>query len=391
MPKSTLLTSWSAALIAALVGFGGTVALIVQATQTLGASEIQTASAVTALCLGIGVAGILFSIWLKMPIVLAWSTPGAALLAATASGMAWPTAIGTFVVAAILMMVVGAIPMLGKLAAGIPASVASAMLGGVLLPFGLSLFKALEMDLLLVAVLVGVFILGRQRFPLYAMLLVLVSGVAVLLLRGDIDALPTGSILGNLDFVPPTFDPRIVVSVGVPLFLVTLVSQNLPGLVVLKSANYQPSPSPLLLGTGLASLLLAPFGALGINLAAITAAICTGDDAHPDPKRRWTVGLYYGVIYLVLAAFSPLLVRLFLAMPPSALAALTGIALLVPLSSAISTMLAEPSDRDAAILTFVATASGVSLFGIGAAFWGLVIGFVALGAKRLLAKRKAEF
>ncbi len=379
--------AWSSALIAALIGFGGTVALVMQAMRTLGASVEQTGSAVTALCLGIAIAGALLSLRLRMPIVLAWSTPGAALLAATASGLSWPAAVGAFLAAGAFMTVLGLVPALGRLAAKIPASVASAMLAGVLLPFCLGLFKVGATDPLLVLLLVAVFLAARQRAPLYALPLVLIVGVGLTLFRGDIGPLAPGATFGALAPVIPAFDPRAIISIAIPLFLVTLVSQNLPGLVVLRTAGYEPTPGPLLVGTGVATMIAAPFGAHAVNLAAITAAICTSQDAHPDKARRWTVGVIYAGFYLVLAFFAPALVRLFLALPSSVILSLTGIALIPALVGAIETMLATPQDRDAAIVTFLATGSGLALFGLGAAFWGLLAGFAALGAKALLKRR----
>lgn len=380
--------AWSSALIAALIGFGGTVALVVQAMRTLGASVEQTGSAVTALCLGIAIAGALLSLRLRMPIVLAWSTPGAALLAATASGLSWPAAVGAFLAAGAFMTVLGLVPALGRLAAKIPASVASAMLAGVLLPFCLGLFKVGATDPLLVLLLVAVFLAARQRAPLYALPLVLTVGVGLTLFRGDIGPLAPGATFGALAPVIPAFDPRAIISIAIPLFLVTLVSQNLPGLVVLRTAGYEPTPGPLLVGTGVATMIAAPFGAHAVNLAAITAAICTSQDAHPDKARRWTVGVIYAGFYLVLAFFAPALVRLFLALPSSVILSLTGIALIPALVGAIETMLATPQDRDAAVVTFLATGSGLALFGLGAAFWGLLAGFAALGAKALLKRRE---
>lgn len=385
------LAAWTSALIAALVGFGGTVALVVRAMQGLGASTAQVGSSVTALCLGIALCGALLSLRTRVPVVLAWSTPGAALLVASAGTVQWPVAIGAFLAAAAMMCMLAVVPALGRLAERIPASVASAMLAGVLLPFCLQLFRTLESDVLLVCVLLVVFVIARQRLPLYALLLVLGVGIAVLLLRGDLSGLggrlQNGPLLGALEPVAPVLDWRAVMSVGLPLFLVTLVSQNLPGLVVLRSAGYAPAPRPLLLGTGLATLLLAPFGAHGVNLAAITAAICTGSDAHPEAEGRWIVGIIYAGLYLVLALFSTPLVLFFLAMPAAAIAALTGIALIAPLTGAVEQMLVEKTERDAAILTFAATASGVSLMGVGSAFWGLLAGFAALAAKWALARR----
>lgn len=381
------LSAWSAALIATLVGFGGTIALIVQAMTVLGAAPAQVISAVTALCLGIGMTGALLSVWQKMPVVLAWSTPGAALLAASTPGMSWPVAVGVFAAAAGMMVLVGLIPALGRLATRIPAAVASAMLGGVLLPYCLGLFRAMQSDWMLVVLLLAVFLIGRQRFPRYAMLAVLLAGVALVIARGDVTHLPAGPMFGALVWTLPQWDAAALVSIAVPLFLVTLVSQNLPGLVVLKTAGYDAPPRAMLLSTGFASAVLAPFGAHAVNLAAITAAICTNQEALPDKAQRWRVGVIYALFYLALAATAPLLVRLFLAMPPSAIAALTGIALIAPLIGAMESMFADAGDREAAILTFTATASGLSLFGIGAAFWGLLIGFAALAAKRIFAPK----
>ena len=379
-------TAWSSALIAALVGFGGTVALVVQAMRTLGASAEQTGSAVTALCLGIAIAGAALSLKLRMPIVLAWSTPGAALLAASAPGLSWPDALGAFFVSGLMMALLGLVPVLGRWAERIPSSIASAMLAGVLLPFCLQLFGLGAQDPALVGLVVMVFLLARQWAPLYALLLVLIAGMALTLLRGDITALPPGATFGVLSPLAPEFAPSAMLSLALPLFLVTLVSQNLPGLVVLRSAGYSPKPGLLLFSTGIASMIAAPFGAHAVNLAAITAAICTSDEAHADRARRWIVGILYAGFYLLLAIFASTLVRVFLALPSPVIMVLTGIALIPALTGAIDNMLVEKSERDAAIVTFLATGSGLTLFGLGAAFWGLVAGFVALAVKALLAK-----
>ncbi len=381
------LPTWSTALIAALVGFGGTVALIVQAMRVLGASVEQTGSAITALCLGIAIAGAALSFRSRMPIVLAWSTPGAALLAASTQGLSWPVAVGVFFSAALMMITVGIVPALGRLTGRIPSSIASAMLVGVLLPFCLELFRLGTTHSLLVAVLVAVFITARRRVPLHALLLVLAAGIGLTLLRGDVAPLQPGASLGTLALVVPSFDASAILSLGLPLFLVTLVSQNLPGLAVLRDAGYEPKAGPLFVGTGLATLSAAPFGGHGVNLAAITAALCTNQDAHPDAAKRWVTGVIYAAFYLLLAIFAPALVRLFLALPHEVIAILTGLALIPALTGAIETMLAAKEDRDPAILTFLATGSGLTLYGLGSAFWGLLAGFVALGVGALLQRR----
>jgi len=376
--------SFSAALVATVIGFGGTVALVVQAGQTLGASPVQIMSMVTALCIGIGASGALLSWRLKMPVVLAWSTPGAALLAASVFNMGWASAIGAFVIAGLLMVLTGLVPALGRLAEKIPPAVASAMLAGVLLPFCMKLFAAFGSDLWLGVGLLAVFLVMRRLYPVWALPVVLVCALATLAFRQQL-GLPQGTgLFGTLSPVVPAFDWKAVISLAVPLYLVTLASQNLPGLVVLRAAGYQPPASKLIFWGGMTSTLLAPFGAHGINLAAITAAICTEPDAHPDSAQRWKVGVIYGLYYLGVAAFAAPLAGLFIAMPTQALAIITGLALISPLTGAIGAMMANTETREAAILSFAATASGIALFGIGSAFWGLAVGFVALAAKRWL-------
>jgi len=381
------LHAWSSALIATIVGFGGTIALVVQAYRTLGASVEQTGSAVTALCLGFAVGGAALSLKFRIPIVLAWSTPGAALLAAAPPGLTWPAAIAVFLLAALLMIVLGLVPALGRLAARIPGSIASAMLAGVLLPFCLAALRLGAEDVLLVALLVSVFIIARRLVPLYALLLVLVTAITLTLIRGDAGQMPPGALFGQLLPTMPAGDARAIIGLAVPLFLVTLVSQNLPGLMVLRNAGYEPKPGPLIVSTGALSLVLAPFGAHAVNLAAITAALITSEDAHPDRAKRWTVAMIYAGFYLLLAIFSPALVRLFLALPHAVIAVLTGLALIPALVGSMENMLTVKDERDAAIFTFLATASGLALFGLGSAFWGLVLGFIALAAKKIWPSR----
>lgn len=379
--------SFSAAAVATVVGFGGTVALVVQAGQALGASPAQIVSMVTALCLGIGLPGALLSWRLKMPVILAWSTPGAALLAASTLGLGWSTAVGAFVLAGVMMTLTGLVPALGRLAERIPATVASAMLAGVLLPFCLKLFLVFPTDLALAAGLLLVFLLMRRLAPAWALPAVLAAAFAVLALRGQV-ALPEGTgLFGALSPARPVFDWKAAVSLALPLYLVTLASQNLPGLVVLRAAGYAPLAGKLIFWTGLASALLAPFGAHGVNLAALVAAIGAGPEAHPDPAQRWAVGVLYGLFYLGVALFAAPLAGLFIAMPTGALALLTGLALIAPLSGSLSGMMSAEEDREAAVLTFAATASGMALFGVGSAFWGLAVGFIALAARRWIRAR----
>lgn len=380
-------SAWTSALVATVVGFGGTVALVVQAQRALGASVAQTGSAVTALCLGVGLAGGLLSFKLRLPVVLAWSTPGAALLAAAAPVPSYGVAVGVFLASAMMHVLLGAIPALGHWAEKIPPSIGSAMLAGVLLPFCLGLFRIGATDPLLVSLALVVFLVARQRVPRYAVLLVLATGAALSLARGDISRLAVGDTFGELVPSAPVFDARAIVGLGGPLFLVTLVSQNLPGMVVLRVAGYRAPSRPLLLGTGVASVVTAPFGAHAVCLAAITAAICTNEEAHPDRAQRWMVGMIYAGFYLLLALFAPTLVSLFLALPKPVVASITGMALVPALLGALENMFTAKEQREAALVTFLASGSGLAIFGLGSAFWGLVAGGMALGAKGLLAPR----
>ncbi len=376
-------TAWASALVATVVGFGGTIALVVQAIRTMGASVQQTGSAVTALCLGIAVAGAALSLRLRIPVVLAWSTPGAALLI-TAPPISWTAACGAFMLAGLIGVAFGAVPFLGRLAAAIPPPVASAMLAGVLLPFGLETFRQASADPLFVLLLCVIFVAARQRVPLYALLLVLAVGVGLTLVRGDLGILSDGATFGSLVPTGLAFDPRAILSIALPLFVVTLVSQNLPGIAVLQLAGYTPRPAPLLVGTGLASMAAAPFGAHAINLAAITAALCTSPDADPNREQRWKVGLIYAGFYLLLAIFAPTLVRTFLALPHTAIAVLTGLAIVPTLTGALEAMLASSDHRDAKILTLLVTASGLTLYGIGSAFWGVAAGLGTIAIAKVL-------
>ena len=383
------LSAISAGIVAILVGFGSTIVLVVQAHQAMGASSLQIASGATALCLGMAIGGAVLSLWLRMPIVLAWSSAGAALLASSDIHPGYPAAIGAFMVAAALMLLVGLIPLFGRLAARIPSAIASAMLAGILIPFCLALFQVMQRDLVLGGILLAVFVLARLRFASFALLIVLTAAFVIVAARGQGGALLEGPLFGTLHFTTPEFDIQAMIGLGLPLFLVTLVSQNLPGFTILRASGYTPPPQPILVGTAASWLAFAPFGAFTINLAAITAAICTGPDAHPDKSRRYGAALVYAGGYAVLALFTAPIVNLFASLPADTVAAIAGVALLLPLANALAGVFSTAEAREPALITFAATASGFALFGIGSAFWGLVAGFLALGAQKLVARRSA--
>ncbi|WP_323007870.1 benzoate/H(+) symporter BenE family transporter [Pseudorhodobacter sp.] len=372
----------SSAIVASLVGYGSTIALLLAAAAALGATPAQSASWVLAICLAKGLTSGFLSIYTKVPMVLAWSTPGLALLAAS-EGVTMPEAVGAFLLAAGLIVLTGAWGPLGRLVQRIPDGIAAGMLAGVLLPFCLPLTQALKTLPLLVLPMVAVFTLVRLRNPAFAVLAALAMGIGLAFLMGEA-ALPALTLsLPQLTFILPEFQASILLGLGVPLYLVTMASQNLPGFTVLRAAGYTPAVRPALLATGGASLLSAFAGAHTISMAAITAAICLGDDTHPDKAQRWKVGIAYAGVWLILGCFSPLIIPIIAALPPALIAALVGLALLGPLMGAATGAFAHTEQRFAGLVTLVTTASSVSFFGIGAAFWGLLAGLVVFGLERL--------
>ena len=370
------------AVVAALVGFGGTLAIVVAAARAVGASPAQSSSWVAALCFAMAATSAFLSVRHRMPVITAWSTPGAALIAAT-SGIGLPEAVGAFLFAAALVLLTAAFRPVGALIHRLPAGVASGMLGGVLLRFVVAPFESAAALPELVLPLLALFLAVRLVNPSVAVLAVLVAGLALAWGLGLTEAVPAGLALSRLEVTAPAFDPAVLLGLGLPLYLVTMASQNLPGFAVLRAAGYDPPARPILAVTGLASLLTAPLGAHTSNLAAITAAICTGPDTHPDPARRWLAGPIYGLCYLGLAAFGSSLVELVAAMPPALIATVAGAALAMPFAGALAAAMADPDQRFAAALTFAVTASGIAAFGIGAPFWGLVAGLAVLGLDRL--------
>jgi benzoate membrane transport protein len=373
------------AVVAALVGFGGTLAIVVAAARAVGADAAQTSSWVTALCLAMAATSTVLSVRHRLPIITAWSTPGAALIATT-SGVGLPEAVGAFLLAGGLVLLTAWLRAVGDLVHRLPAAVASGMLGGVLLRFVVAPFESVVTTPVLVLPLLGLFLLARLASPSAAVLVVLVAGTALAWGLRLTAGLPGGIELSTLQATLPVFDPGVLLGLGLPLYLVTMASQNLPGFAVLRAAGYEPPARSILAVTGLASLATAPFGAHATNLAAITAAICTGPDTHPNLHRRWLAGPVYGLCYLVLAAFGSSLVELFAALPPALITTVAGVALLGPLAGAMASAMADDRQRFAAVLAFAVTASGVAAFGIGAPFWGLVAGLAVLGLERAHAR-----
>ncbi|MFI0847952.1 benzoate/H(+) symporter BenE family transporter [Mesorhizobium sp. IMUNJ 23232] len=369
------------AFVAAVVGFGGTLALIIAAGDAVGASQAQTASMVTALCIAMAVETAWLSWRTKMPVISAWSTPGAALIGAS-TGFSINEAVGAFLVAGVLLVATGLFKPLTRLISKIPASVASGMLAGIVVTFVMNAAKTVPTDPLLILPLIAAFFVIRLFNPALSVLAVLIGGGALAVALGRIGAMPALE-MSTLVLTMPEFTLTSVIGLALPLYLVTMASQNLSGLAVLKAAGYDPEPGPLIAVTGLVSVLTAPFNALTSNLAAISAAICTGPDVHPDPAERWKTGPFYALAYVVFALFGASLVALFAVLPPSLIMLVAGLGLLGALANALAIALKDDKERIAATVTFAVTASGLTLFGVGSAFWGLVAGLVVLFLDRL--------
>ncbi len=367
----------SAALVAALVGFGSTVALVLAAAAALGATPAQTASWLLAVALAKAVGSAGLSAATRMPVVLAWSTPGAALVAAT-SGLSMNEAVGAFVLSGLLVAAMGLLRPLGRLVALIPDAIAAGMLAGVLLPFVLRLAPAAREAPALVLPLVATFAVVRLRSPALAVLAALAVGLALAALTGAAAPLPPAS-LPSLVPVRPEISWGVAVGLAVPLALVTMASQNLPGFATLRAAGYEPPVGAALATTGLLSAASGLFGAHPVSMAAITAAICLGPDVHPDPARRWLVGLAYAAVWVALGLLAPFAVAALAALPPALVAGLVGIALVGPLTGALAGAVANPASRLPPVAALAVTASGVAAWGIGAAFWGLLAGLLLAG------------
>ncbi len=381
--RDTSLSSFTAGFVAVLVGFTSSVAIVFQAATALGATPPQIASWMWALGLGMGLCSVLPSLILKKPVMVAWSTPGAAVLAVAGSGFDMPQAIAAFMASALLVTLFGITGWFEKLINRIPIALASALLAGVLARFGLEVFTALKTQFALVFVMLVTYLLARRVLPRYAVPLVLLVGMAIAFFSGQLKIPQVSFELTMPVWVTPVFTWQAMVSLAIPLFIVTMASQNLPGVAAIRAANYSVPISKIITFTGVATLLLAPFGAFALNLSAITASICMGREAHADPNRRYTAAVWCGVIYCVIGLFGAAVAGVLAAFPRELVSAIAGLALLGSIGGGLATGMKDESHREAALITFLVTLSGVSLWGIGSAFWGVVAGALALGVNQL--------
>jgi benzoate membrane transport protein len=367
-----------AGFIAMMTGYTSSLVLMFQAGQAAGLSNGQISSWIWALSIGMAICTIGLSLRYRTPITVAWSTPGAALLITSLGGVSYPEAIGAYITCALLVLVCGLTGSFERLVKRLPGSLAAALLAGILFKIGSEIFVAAQHRTGLVLGMFFTYLMVKRLLPRYAVLAALMVGT---LLSG---------VLGLLDFsgfhlqvaVPvwttPAFSLAATISIGIPLFVVAMTSQNMPGVAVLRADGYRVPASPLISVTGLASLLLAPFGAHGINLAAISAAICTGPHAHEDRDKRYTAAMWCGVFYGFAGIFGATLAALFAALPKELVLSIAALALFGSIINGLTQAMSEPREREAALVTFMVTASGLTLFSVGSAFWGIIAGVLTL-------------
>jgi benzoate membrane transport protein len=368
-----------AAFISVLVNYGGTFVLVFQAAQMAQLSAAQTASWVWSLSIGVGVTGIWLSYRYRAPIITAWSTPGVAFLATVMPHTPYAEVIGAYIVSAIAFVLLGMSGAFERLVRLIPGGIAAGLLAGILLQFGVNAFGGASADPVLVVVLLLSYAVLRRFTARFAVVGIMLIGLALLLAQGRIDAQGIELALAAPVFEMPRFSVASLLGVALPLFLITLTGQYMPGMLVLRNDGYQVSANPILTVTGLGSLLMAPFGAHTFNVAAITAAICTGKDAHADPSKRYVAGLACGVLYILVGIFGVTLASLFMVLPRSFITALAGLALLGAIGNSLAQAMADVRMRETALITFLATAANVTLLGVGGALWGLAAGLAAHG------------
>ena len=377
MFKGFSLAHLSAGFVAVLVGYTSSAAIIFQAAHTVGATEAQIASWMWALGLGMAVSSISLSLYYRIPLLTAWSTPGAALLVTSLAGVSLPEATAAFILCGILIAIIGYAGWFERFMHWIPLPLASAMLAGVLLKFGLNAFVSLQQEPLLVGGMLVTFLLMIRLLARYAIPLTLLVGILIAWLSGLMDLSKLSLQWAQPVFVMPAIRLEALIGVGLPLFIVTMASQNIPGVAVLKANGYEAPLSKTIGLTGLTTIILAPFGGYAYNLAAITAAICMGEEVDKDKAKRYLASFSAGLFYLLAGLFGASITSLFLSFPQALILAIAGFALIGTIANSLQAALADSAEREAALIVFLVTASGVSLLGLGSAFWGLIFGLIA--------------
>lgn len=369
-----------AGLISVIVNYGGTFILVFQAAKVAGLSPELTASWVWSISISVGVTGLILSWATREPIITAWSTPAAAFLVTALATTSYPEAIGAYLISAAAFVALGLSGWFERVIRLIPPGVAAGLLAGILLQFGVKAFGGMSIDPGLAGLLIVAYVLLKRLTARYAVVGILALGLAYLLIQDRVDLSGLSLTLAAPVFTMPAFSLNALLSVALPLFLITLTGQYMPGMLVLRNDGFKTSANPIVTLTGLGSLVMAPFGSHAFNVAAITAAICTGREAHEDPSRRWIAGVAAGLFYILIGVFGVTLAAVFMALPATFITTLAGLALLGTIGGSLASAMADPKSREASLITFLAAAANITLFGIGGAFWGLVIGLLAYGA-----------
>ena len=378
--KDLSLSAFTAGFVAVLVGFTSSVAIVFQAAQALGATPAQITSWMWALGLGMGLCSLVPSLLLRKPVMIAWSTPGAAVLATAglAGGFSMGEAVGAFMVSATLVALAGMTGWFERAMNRIPMEIAAALLAGVLARFGLQAFAAAQTALPLVLTMLVVYVFARKFAARYAVVVTLAVAVVFVALQGQMAWSAVHLELAMPVFTAPQFSLSAAISLALPLFVVTMASQNLPGVAVIRASGYDLPISRLITLTGLATLVLAPFGAFALNFSAITAAMCMGPEAHEDRRRRYTAAVSCGALYVAIGLFGAVITGLLTAFPNELVVAIAGLALLGTIGNGLAVAVRDEQHREAALITFLVTLSGVVIAGVGSAFWGVIAGSFAL-------------
>ncbi|MCK3845235.1 MULTISPECIES: benzoate/H(+) symporter BenE family transporter [unclassified Pseudomonas] len=374
---SDLLPPIVAGLISVIVNYGGTFILVFQAAKVAGLSPELTASWVWSVSIGVGVTGLFLSWVSRTPVITAWSTPAAAFLVVALSTTPYAEAVGAYMISGAAFVLLGLSGYFEKVIRLIPPGVAAGLLAGILLQFGIGAFGGMSLDPMLVGLLIVAYLVLKRLTARYAVVGILALGLAFLLAQGRVDLSGLELQLAAPVFTRPEFSLNALLSVALPLFLITLTGQYMPGMLVLRNDGFNTSANAIVTITGLGSLLMAPFGSHAFNIAAITAAICTGKQAHEEPSKRWIAGIAAGIFYILVGVFGVTLAALFMAFPATFITTLAGLALLGTIGGSLAGAMADASSREASLITFLAAAANITLFGIGGAFWGLLIGLVA--------------
>ena len=378
--KDLSLSSFTAGFVAVLVGFTSSVAIVFQAAQAFGATPAQITSWMWALGLGMGLCSLVPSLLLRKPVMIAWSTPGAAVLATAglAGGFSMGEAVGAFMLSAALVALAGMTGWFERVMNRIPMEIAAALLAGVLARFGLQAFAAAQTALPLVLTMLVVYLFARKFAARYAVVITLAIAVIFVALQGQMAWSAVHLELALPVFTAPVFSLPAAISLALPLFVVTMASQNLPGVAVIRASGYDLPISRLITLTGVATLVLAPFGAFALNFSAITAAMCMGPEAHEDRRRRYTAAVSCGALYVAIGLFGAVITGLLTAFPQELVVAIAGLALLGTIGNGLAVAVRSEEHREAALITFLVTLSGVVIAGVGSAFWGVVAGSFAL-------------